>query len=72
MTTAAISCCPLIERTTFSITDFDADGLLDLWAVLYQHQIDRKLAPFLELLDVVSLWIWDTQKVRNNGHVLTR
>jgi hypothetical protein len=43
---------------------------LDLWAVLYEHQMDRKLAPFLELLDVVSLWAWDLQKLRNNGHIL--
>jgi hypothetical protein len=35
---------------------------LGLWAVLYEHQIDQRLAPFLELLDVVSLWAWDTQK----------
>jgi hypothetical protein len=38
---------------------------LDLWAVLYEHQLDPRLAPFLELLDVVSLWAWDTDKIRN-------
>jgi hypothetical protein len=38
---------------------------LDLWAVLYEHQLDPRLAPFLELLDVVSLWSWDAEKVRN-------
>ena len=36
---------------------------LDLWAVLYEHQLDPRLAPFLELLDVVSLWTWDAEKV---------
>jgi hypothetical protein len=36
---------------------------LDLWAVLYEHQLDPKLAPFLELLDMVSLWTWDATKV---------
>jgi len=38
---------------------------LDLWAVLYEHQLDPTLAPFLKLLDVVSLWAWDAEKVRN-------
>jgi hypothetical protein len=38
---------------------------LDLWAVLYEHQLNPNLAPFLELLDVVSLWAWDAQKVLN-------
>jgi hypothetical protein len=38
---------------------------LDLWAVLYEHQLDPTLAPFLQLLDVVSLWAWDAEKVRN-------
>jgi hypothetical protein len=38
---------------------------LDLWAVLYEHQLDPMLAPFLKLLDVVSLWAWDAEKVRN-------
>src|SRR5438552_4799783 len=38
---------------------------LHLWAVLYEHQLNPMLAPFLELLDVVSLWAWDPEKVRN-------
>jgi hypothetical protein len=38
---------------------------LELWAVLYEHQLDSRLAPFLELMDVVSLWAWDTDKVRS-------
>ena len=38
---------------------------LDLWTVLYEHQLDPRLAPFLELLDVVSLWTWDAEKVQN-------
>jgi hypothetical protein len=36
---------------------------LTLWAVLYAHQLDRRLVPFLELLDVVSLWAWDVASV---------
>ena len=38
---------------------------LDLWAVLYEHQLDPKLTAFLELVDVVSLWAWDAVKVPN-------
>jgi hypothetical protein len=36
---------------------------LNLWAVLYEHQLDRPLAPYLELLDVVSFWTWDSEKL---------
>jgi hypothetical protein len=36
---------------------------LRLWAVLYKHQLDRPLAPYLELLDVVSLWTWDSERL---------
>jgi hypothetical protein len=36
---------------------------LDLWAVLYEHQLERPLAPYLELLDRVSLWTWDSEKL---------
>jgi len=40
---------------------------LDLWAVVYEHQLDSKLAPYLDLLDVVSLWAWDVERVRGLG-----
>ena len=43
---------------------------LNLWAVLYENQLDPTLAPFLKLLDVVSLWTWDAEKVRNIGESL--
>jgi hypothetical protein len=43
---------------------------LDLWAVLYEHQLDPTLAPFLKLLDVVSLWAWNAEKVRNMSESL--
>jgi hypothetical protein len=36
---------------------------LDLWAVLYEHQLERPLTPYLELLDRVSLWTWDSEKL---------
>lgn len=43
---------------------------LDLWAVVYGHQLDRRLAPFLELMDVVSLWAWDSDKLPAIGDSL--
>jgi hypothetical protein len=37
---------------------------LDLWAVVYEHQLERPLALYLELLDFVSFWTWDSEKLR--------
>jgi hypothetical protein len=48
------------------------DRRLDLWAVIYEHQVEPRLAPFLELLDVVSLWAWDSQKLRGMNESLGR
>jgi hypothetical protein len=39
------------------------DRRLHLWAVLYEHQLGRSLAPYLELLDLVSFWTWDSEKL---------
>jgi hypothetical protein len=36
---------------------------LRLWAALYEHQLGRPLGPYLELLDVVSLWTWESEKL---------
>ena len=36
---------------------------LHLWAVVYEHQLERPLAPYLDLLDLVSLWTWDSEKL---------
>ena len=37
---------------------------LRLWAVLYEHQLGKSLAPYLELLDLVSFWTWDSEKLQ--------
>jgi hypothetical protein len=37
---------------------------LRLWAVLYQHQLEKPLAPYLGLLDLVSFWTWDSEKLQ--------
>jgi hypothetical protein len=36
---------------------------LDLWAVVYEHQLHPRLAPYLELMNVVTLWAWDADKL---------
>jgi hypothetical protein len=38
---------------------------LDLWAVLYEHQLDKSLDDYLSLLDKVSFWTWDSDKLRD-------
>lgn len=45
---------------------------LDLWAVLYEHQLHPRLTPYLELMDVVSLWAWDSDKLPAIGERLGR
>jgi hypothetical protein len=37
---------------------------LRLWAVLYEHQLGKPLTLYLELLDVVSFWTWDSEKLQ--------
>lgn len=36
---------------------------LELWAVVYEHQLARPLVPYLELLDAVTFWTWDTRRL---------
>ena len=36
---------------------------MSLWAVVYDHQLQRPLGRHLELLDTVSLWTWDSEKL---------
>jgi hypothetical protein len=45
---------------------------LRLWAVLYEHQLERPLAPYLELLDLVSFWTWDGEKLQGLESSLER
>jgi hypothetical protein len=45
---------------------------LDLWAVLYAHQLDQRLVPYLNLVDVVTLWAWDVEQFRNMEIALAR
>lgn len=36
---------------------------LELWAVVYEHQLAHALVPYLELLDTVTFWTWDAHKL---------
>jgi hypothetical protein len=37
---------------------------LRLWAVLYEHQLEWPLAPYLGLLDLVSFWTWGSERLK--------
>lgn len=42
---------------------------LDLSMVLYTHQLHPSIQPFMQYVDVISLWIWtgaDIQKIEDN------
>ncbi|HXJ37804.1 MAG TPA: hypothetical protein VNH18_00925, partial [Bryobacteraceae bacterium] len=36
---------------------------LDLWVVLYEHQLDNRVIDYLKLCDVVQLWTWYGQNL---------
>lgn len=38
---------------------------LDLWAVLYDSQLDKPLDEYLDLLDKLSFWTWDSDKLKD-------
>jgi len=37
----------------------DAPRPLDLWVVLYRHQLGLRIADYLNLCDVVTFWTWE-------------
>ena len=38
---------------------------LDFWTVLYTHEIAENILPYLEQVDIVSLWTWDGRDLVN-------
>ncbi len=38
---------------------------LDIWVVLYTHQLDLPVAPYLEQCDVITLWTWNSDDLRD-------
>jgi hypothetical protein len=37
---------------------------LDLWTVLYEHELENSLVKYLKLLDIVTFWTWDSEKLQ--------
>ena len=44
----------------------------DFWCVLYAHQLDMDLAPYLECFDGITFWIWKSEDIRNNEAYLKK
>ena len=40
-----------------------SDRKLDLWVVLYNHQLEHPVGPHLETCDVVTFWTWTADQV---------
>ena len=45
---------------------------LDLWVVLYVKQLDLPVAPYLEHCDVVNLWTWNSDDLKDLERNLDR
>ena len=37
----------------------------DFWCVLYEHQLDMDLKPYMDCFDGVSFWIWNSKNLSN-------
>lgn len=44
----------------------------DFWCVLYAHQLDMDLAPYLECFDGITFWIWKSEDIANNEAYLEK
>ncbi|MBN1343751.1 MAG: hypothetical protein JXQ73_13780 [Phycisphaerae bacterium] len=42
-----------------------ADRKLDLWVVLYTHQMDRPVREHLRLCDKITLWTWKSEDLKD-------
>ena len=36
---------------------------LDLWVVLYEHQLDDPVKPYLDECDVITFWVWRSENL---------
>src|SRR5262249_5844213 len=45
---------------------------LQLWAVIYDHQLDKPLGDYFKLLDKITLWTWDSERLGNLEHSLEK
>jgi len=37
---------------------------LDLWVVLYQHQLDLPVREYLERFDLITYWVWKSEGIK--------
>ena len=49
-----------------------ADRKLDLWVVLYNHQLEHPVGPHLETCDVVAFWTWNASQLTELEKNFTR
>ncbi len=49
-----------------------SDKKLDLFVTLYTRQLDPALRPYLDLIDVITLWTWETAELANLESNLAR
>lgn len=40
---------------------------LELWGVLYYHQVDLPLKDYIDFFDVITLWIWEAKGILKIG-----
>ncbi len=49
-----------------------ANRKLDLWVVLYNHQLEHPVGPHLETCDVVTFWTWNARQLTELKQNFTR
>ncbi len=37
---------------------------MELWTVLYQHQLDLKVKDYLERFDLITYWVWKSEGIK--------
>ena len=45
---------------------------LDFWCVLYDHQLDLDLRPYLKCFDGVTFWIWECENIAKMDEYLPK
>ena len=38
---------------------------LDFWTVIYEHEINDKAKPYLDIFDVISMWTWKSEHIND-------
>lgn len=65
-----------MERFTPTVLKKIRDALhkkgLDFWCVLYAHQLELDLEPYLEAFDGVTFWLWESDKIDRTEVYMTK